>query len=111
MKTLIILSLFFFTGCAYDAGQLNSMDTAPASQKEEEEIIPEKSMADLATILSRKEVPILCYHNIRNFKPGESDRMKSYTVTPAAFAEQMKALADSGYKTILPDQLYDYLLY
>ena len=37
--------------------------------------------------------------------------MKSYSVSPAAFAEQMKALTDSGFQTILPDQLYDYLVY
>ena len=72
---------------------------------------PKKQPADLQTILSRKEVPVLCYHNIRNFRPGESERMKSYTVTPQAFAEQMKALSDSGFHTILPEQLYDYLLY
>ena len=36
--------------------------------------------------------------------------MKSYSVTPAAFAEQMKALSDSGFHTILPDQLYEYLV-
>ena len=28
-----------------------------------------------------------------------------------AFAEQMKNLSDNGFHTILPDQLYDYLLY
>ncbi len=65
---------------------------------------------DATTILSRKEVPILCYHNIRNFRPGEGERMKSYTVTPTAFAEQMKALSDSGYQTIQPEELYEYLV-
>ena len=70
-----------------------------------------KPVADLATILSRKEVPVLCYHHIRPIKPTESESMKSYSVTPAAFAEQMKALNDSGYKTILPDQLYEYLVH
>lgn len=69
------------------------------------------SKADLATMLAKKEVPVLCYHHIRDFRPGESERMKGYEVTPAAFAEQMKALADSGYHSILPDQLYNYLVY
>ena len=61
-------------------------------------------VADAATILSRKQVPVLCYHHIRNTRPGD------YVVSPSAFAEQMQALADSGYKTILPDQLYNYLV-
>jgi peptidoglycan/xylan/chitin deacetylase (PgdA/CDA1 family) len=109
MKILFILSLFFLAGCSSEPGKLNTVNSAPHPR--EQEVTPKKSMADLATILSRKEVPVLCYHNIKNFRPGESDRMKSYTVTPAAFAEQMKALSDSGYKTILPHQLYDYLVY
>ena len=61
------------------------------------------TVADAATILSRKQVPILCYHHIRDTKPGD------YVVPPALFATQLQALADSGYQTILPDQLYDYL--
>lgn len=69
------------------------------------------SLADApaSTILSRKEVPVLCYHHIRNFAAG--GRLKEYEVTPSAFASQMKALYDSGYTTILPDQLYEYLIH
>ena len=70
-----------------------------------------KKQADLAAMLAKREVPVLCYHHIRNFNPGSSETMKSYSVTPLAFAEQMKALSDSGYQTILPDQLYDYMAY
>ena len=66
---------------------------------------------DAATVLAKKEVPILCYHNIRDFKPSASGDVKVYTVKPPAFAEQMKALADAGYQTILPEQLYNYLVF
>ena len=34
---------------------------------------------------------------------------KGYEVTVAQFKEQMKILADSGYKSITPEQYYDYL--
>src|SRR5687768_16358350 len=68
----------------------------------------EKTVADIATILAKKEVPILCYHDIRNGAPAS---LRSYTVTPAAFAAQMKILSDSGYKTILPNDLYEYLVH
>src|SRR4051812_6083452 len=64
---------------------------------------PVAAIADAATILSRKQVPILCYHHIRDTKPGD------YVVPPSLFASQLQALADSGYQTILPDQLYNYL--
>jgi len=76
-----------------------------------ETVTPAKKPSDLADILSKKEVPVLCYHHIRNFRGGESANMKSYSVTPAAFAAQMKILHDSGYQTVLPDQLYDHLLF
>lgn len=68
-------------------------------------------MANSATIVSKKEVPVLCYHRIRKILAGDSGDMKTYSVTPEAFAEQMKALHDNGYQTILPDQLYEYLIY
>ncbi len=68
-----------------------------------------RPVADLATILSKREVPVLCYHHIRNFRSG--GKLKDYEVTPASFAEQMKALYDSGYKTITPDELYEYLVH
>lgn len=58
----------------------------------------------------KKEIPVLCYHNIRAIKPNASEAIKAYTVTPKAFAEQMKALSDNGFKTISPDQLYNYLI-
>jgi peptidoglycan/xylan/chitin deacetylase (PgdA/CDA1 family) len=73
--------------------------------------IETKTMADATTISARKEVPVLCYHHIREAKPGQSQTIKNYSVSPASFAEQMKALKDSGYETILPGQLYDYLAY
>jgi peptidoglycan/xylan/chitin deacetylase (PgdA/CDA1 family) len=63
-------------------------------------------VADAATILARKEVPILCYHHIIDGKPTND-----YQVTVANFKEQMKTLADSGYHSVLPDQLYNYLAF
>lgn len=66
-------------------------------------------VADPKTVLGRPEVPILCYHQIRDWKPTDSKTAQAYIVPPASFAEQIKMLADSGYHTILPDQLYAYL--
>ena len=66
--------------------------------------------ANAATILLQPQVPILCYHQIRNWTASDSKRAKDYIVPVNNFKEQMKLLADSGYHTILPDQLYNYLL-
>lgn len=65
--------------------------------------------ADAQTILARKQVPILCYHQVRNWKPTDGKVGKDYIVEVQNFKDQMKMLADSGYQTILPDQLYAYL--
>jgi peptidoglycan/xylan/chitin deacetylase (PgdA/CDA1 family) len=67
--------------------------------------------ADAATILARPQVPILCYHQLRDFRASDSRTAKDYIVPVANFRNQIKLLADSGYHSILPDQLYDYLLY
>ena len=66
-------------------------------------------VADATSILKKPEVPILCYHQIRDWRPTDSKTAQAYIVPPASFHEQMKMLADSGYHTILPDQLYAYL--
>ncbi len=62
-----------------------------------------------ATVMARKQVPIVCYHQIRDWRPTDSKTSKDYIIPIAAFKAHMKMLADSGYHTILPDQLYAYL--
>ena len=53
----------------------------------------------------RKQIPVLCYHNIKK-NPGKEDLL---WISEARLNEQMKTLYDSGCHTILPDQLYQYL--
>jgi peptidoglycan/xylan/chitin deacetylase (PgdA/CDA1 family) len=72
---------------------------------------PTPTAADAVTILNRPQVPILCYHQLRDFRPTDSKTAKDYIVPVASFQEQIKLLADSGYHSILPDQLYEYLVY
>lgn len=67
------------------------------------------TIADAATILARREVPILCYHQIRNWRASDSKSAKEFIVPIDVFKQHMKILADSGYHTILPAQLYNYL--
>src|ERR1700754_1905582 len=65
--------------------------------------------ANKAEIMARKQVPILCYHQIRDWKATDSKASKDYIMPPADLRAQLKMLHDSGYHTILPDQLYAYL--
>jgi peptidoglycan/xylan/chitin deacetylase (PgdA/CDA1 family) len=62
-----------------------------------------------ATILARPEVPVLCYHQIREWRDTDSKTAQNYIVPVQTFRDQIKMLADSGYHTILPDQLFAYL--
>lgn len=71
--------------------------------------VPAGNAADAAKVLARKQVPILCYHQIRDWKPTDSKTARDYIIPPAILRAQLKMLADSGYHTILPDQLYAYL--
>ncbi|GAB2942603.1 hypothetical protein GCM10027048_04030 [Hymenobacter coalescens] len=71
--------------------------------------IPASAAGNAAAILARPQVPILCYHQIRDWRAKDSKGAKDYIVPEERFKEQIKMLADSGYHTILPDQLYAYL--
>lgn len=70
-----------------------------------------KKIADAATILARKQVPVLCYHQIRDWTGKDSQSAKDYIIPVKTFKEHIKMLADIGYHSILPDQYYNYLAY
>ena len=106
---LVFIGLFLLLGCQSEPRKITKeipIITAPVKI-----VAPKKVMANAATILSKKEVPILCYHNIKNIDANAGEMTRLYTVTPANFAQQMKALSDEGYHTILPNQLYEYLVH
>lgn len=85
---------------------------APIFQSEATQKNVSKKPAVHSTAQSLKpEIPILCYHRIRNILPSDGKNMKTYSVSPAHFAQQMKALHDNGFHTILPQQLYEYLVH
>jgi len=80
--------------------------TVPAAEQNKE-----RKPANAATILSRKQVPILCYHQIRDWRAGDSQTAKDYITPVSTFKAHVKMLADSGYTSVLPDQVYNYLVY
>ncbi len=114
MKTnIVFISLVRFILSACDSANSETQKKV-VKKTRKRPILPvrkSKPVADVATILAKKQVPVLCYHHIREPKPGDGEMSKTYSVSPEHFAEQMKALKDSGYQTILPDELYNYLAY
>ncbi len=103
MKNCFLVPALLCLFSCNDTKEKTADTTHPDTKKQSDTITA--PIADAATILSRTQVPVLCYHHIQNA------RLSEYMVLPAKFAEQMQAFADSGYQTILPDQLYNYLAY
>ena len=72
-------------------------------------IFNQSASAQNSAVMARKQVPVICYHQIRDWKSTDSKTAKDYIIPIDAFKQHIKMLHDSGYHTILPDQLYDYL--
>nr|WP_199157533.1 polysaccharide deacetylase family protein [Pedobacter sp. ASV2] len=106
----LIVPLFLFA-CKANSSKDKVKTELTATEKQEIKDTVNQKPADNKTILSRREVPVLCYHQIRDWKSSDSKRAHDDIIPPANFKAHMKMLADSGYHTILPDQLYNYLVY
>lgn len=118
----VVTGLSLFVSCQHLPEPKVAITAAPAAGKNEAPTATVKETAaaaiapitkpipvDAATVIARKEVPILCYHQVRDWKPTDSKTAQNYIVPVQTFKEQIKMLADSGYHTVLPDQLYAYL--
>lgn len=110
---LPVLCLFLFTSYESNHGNNELPEKKdPALRFDPVKIASSNTVitsANAAEILSKKQVPVLCYHQIREWRTTDSKRAKDYIVPVETFKQQLKMLADSGYHTILPDQLYSYL--
>ena len=89
--------------------QATADDEANATPAPAPGTIPAAKSGDAAGILARPQVPILCYHQIRDWTARDSKNAKDYITPIATFRGHIKMLADSGYHTVSPDQLYAYL--
>jgi len=100
--TLFIL-LFSIVSCrkAQDTQSTNKVVTDSLTANEAAPVAKNNAQQ----ILEKPQVPVLCYHRIDNETKGD------YSITPSTFEAHMKALSDSGYTSIQPAQLYDYLVY
>lgn len=104
-----IIPVLALAACHSNSGNKAAVDSFVAKTSVTE--ARQKKPATAAEILAKREVPVLCYHQIRNNLASDSKRAHDDIISPDKFRAHMKMLADSGYHTILPDQLYDYLVY
>ncbi|PWS25950.1 polysaccharide deacetylase [Pedobacter yonginense] len=113
MKRLFYFAVIIpllLTSC-HSKSNRNKLSVLQQAETAENKTPSQGKPADTKTILTRKEVPVLCYHQIRNSLASDSKRAHDDIIAPDKFAQHIKMLADSGYHTILPDQLYNYLVY
>ena len=106
---LLILIAAFAQQCMYNA-QSETILPEPKSVTPVRQKIPVSlPEATPKEIMERTQVPILCYHRLREYRASDGPIARPYIVPPDAFRRQIKMLADSGYNTITPDQYYEYL--
>lgn len=67
--------------------------------------------APASAILNRPQVPVLCYHQVRDWQYSDDASARTIITPPVRFAEQLAALAGAGYATVTPDQLVSSLEY
>lgn len=65
--------------------------------------------ANPRAVAARAHVPVLTWHQLRNWTAADSAADRPYIMPPATFRAELDALADQGYHAISPDQLIGYL--
>jgi peptidoglycan/xylan/chitin deacetylase (PgdA/CDA1 family) len=113
----VLLASFFVTACGLPGSKADAENKSKEPVRTQDSkgidsgsiVLTHPVDSSAGAIMARTQVPILCYHQIRDFRPSDSKRSRDYIVPPALFREQMKMLGDSGYKAVLPDQLIQYL--
>ena len=98
-----VLSVLLFTSCGMQSDNRDSSTVKVDSLTTINVDNPIRNNA--AQVFKKTQIPVLCYHRIDNHTKGD------YSITPATFEAHMKALSDSGYSSIQPDELYDYLVF
>ena len=107
----IALSFALFVSCSQSQSNNSQNEDRQITKTEDAisislgSIIEEPIENSADEIIEKKEIPVLCYHRIED---GRSD---VYSVSPDQFTSHLKILSDSGYNSILPDELYAYLKY
>jgi len=107
-KLILIGTMFLglaVAGCNNGNKRPGNTGVVTSAVAEKDSPVVKQVMNTPAQIYAKPEVPVLCYHRISDGNKGD------YTVSPATFSAHMKILADSGYHSISPAQLYDYLVY
>ena len=72
--------------------------------------LPVPAPASPRLVAARAHVPVLCYHQVRDWRPSDRPAARQLITPPAVFAAQMDALDRAGYATISGTRLVGHLL-
>lgn len=71
---------------------------------------PTPTQATTAEVAARAVVPVLCYHQVREYAPDDADYARTFLVIePPRFTEHLDAIKAAGYTPISADQYYEHL--
>src|SRR3954471_18274681 len=62
-------------------------------------------------IMARSTVPVLCFHQLRDFRPNDSAYARTLITPEPAFRAQLAALNEGSYTPVTVDALVDHLQY
>jgi peptidoglycan/xylan/chitin deacetylase (PgdA/CDA1 family) len=102
-------------GCSHSAPgpSAAATTTAPSSSAPPSGAPPSPSAPPTAgtpqEIVARSTVPVLCFHQLRDFRSDDSAYARTMITPPPVFTAQMQALQDGGYTPIAASALIDHL--
>jgi len=100
------------TGCSQGRRQAEPTPprTSPASAPPPTRTPAAPTPPTAQQVLARATVPVLCYHQLRDWRPADGDDARRLLVCPpTVFRAQLDALAEDGWTTISPDQYLAHL--
>ncbi|MGR7026516.1 polysaccharide deacetylase family protein [Geodermatophilus sp. URMC 62] len=62
-------------------------------------------------VIARSTVPVLCFHQLREFRADDSAYARTMITPPPVFTAQLQALRDGGYTPVTAAALVDHLQY
>ena len=77
----------------------------PSPTAEEPVVDPDADAAEVYARIQDDPVPVLSYHQIREWTADDSDFERTFIIPPTTFDEQLDAIADAGYTTVSAEQV------
>lgn len=105
---LVAAGAVLLTGCAAQ-GDPEAGDSSPAATEPSPSPSPTPTPGTPQEILARSTVPVLCYHQIREFRSSDGAAARSMIHPPSVLDRNFTALADAGYTPVSGEDLVDAL--